>query len=1193
MISIEKALFINLTSGLSLGAAWRGQATDPIAPNDVPATLILNGLHVAELRQLWEKQAAPACECIQALSAQADRLLNEGPWSVVDKADLPPGFDPHNYLSLAKYWRPNPDTPDGLPYINCDGEPNPECYSDRYDLIRFERFSEATLALALSAYLTGNPQHRDRALLLLDTWFTAPATRQNPEFQYSQQIPGDTKLRWSGVIEARRYIYIIEAIRLLEASAPLPDTLKSSLTFWFRTFLDWLRDSEIGVRASVAENNIGLWYDLQCMVYACFIGDEPLAQKILITQAVQRISTQCSSDGAMEHELKRAKPYEYTAFALTALAGIAAIGDRLGLPIWEIENSEGRILETACAWFQSLPAAQELKLGLLAPGPLNAEPTATTISDLTLQLGLLTRVAEARRHRVQELKHRIHELRHKSMEERREASAKISECTQTIADLKNQQAQEHEAACVKVAQLAKLQENTESLARALVEQKDQAKARITDLEQRVRNHKERIHVLETRATEREARLHLVQANLCQIKGRLSYRMAKPLRIVDRLFPSTATPPPPRGKEQPKAPLSLPEAETTPSATSLDERNTFALYRVIGNDLYPRHEKGQNRRNLEFILKNEPQLPGCEKHWVINRIVDADEQAAILDLLRKHKQEWILIPFDMDEYKDVNWDYSKLPHPDYLASREFNELPLHAQELFRMSTYRLKNNYVMNNNGARNTALAHGRTQARWVLPWDGNCFITEDAWKQIRTAVKLHANSTYFTVPMERVQDNRALLKKGYKPAPTEEPQIIFRYDSSAVFNEAFAYGRRPKVEMLWHLKVPGPWDSWTDHESDQPRRPAALDAGEVRAAGWVARLFSGNAKAEGTSGKAAHVRAKARNEAIITALEWIDARAKHYSPAAAHVKFAEPELDYSTDPIIPKISDRIEELQSVIDGQPILHRTPVAFAISLKSKCVSKNWAVVELNLARTLRSIINNTHQEFIVVVAGHERPEIAELDNPKVKWISVNVPIPQSPQQYPADKMRKRRAIGAYLRKTGFCGYFAPCDADDWINHRYIEFLHKTPVTDGIIFDSGVMVNCHTKEAWIRENRFYIGCGTSAALYLKPEDFLKTPSEELTGNHGFKCALGGHGQMEASLREIGRTPIYIKFPMVTWVLCNGENASLEMGKKSITIGAQNYKNVSMGFDAGITSFFKITEPSSALPYKAPEPRPIQLAA
>ena len=84
-----------------------------------------------------------------------------------------------------------------------------------------------------------------------------------------------------------------------------------------------------------------------------------------------------------------------------------------------------------------------------------------------------------------------------------------------------------------------------------------------------------------------------------------------------------------------------------------------------------------------------------------------------------------------------------------------------------------------------------------------------------------------------------------------------------------------------------------------------------------------------------------------------------------------------------------------------------------------------------------------------------------------------------------------------------------------------------------------------------------------------------------------------MEASLREIGRTPIHIKFPMVTWVLCNGENASLEMGKKSITIGAQNYKNVSMGFDAGITSFFKITESSSALPYKAPEPRPIQLAA
>src|SRR5690606_6324998 len=67
-------------------------------------------------------------------------------------------------------------------------------------------------------------------------------------------------------------------------------------------------------------------------------------------------------------------------------------------------------------------------------------------------------------------------------------------------------------------------------------------------------------------------------------------------------------------------------------------DTFVLYRIIGNDLYPRHKKGQSRENLQFILENEPQLDGCEKRWVVNRIIDKDEERAIIELLKKHNQE---------------------------------------------------------------------------------------------------------------------------------------------------------------------------------------------------------------------------------------------------------------------------------------------------------------------------------------------------------------------------------------------------------------------------------------------------------------------------------------------------------------------------------------------------------------------------
>ena len=51
-----------------------------------------------------------------------DLSLSDGPWSVMDKQHVPPSGDKHDYMSLGPYWWPDPDKPDGLPYIRRDGE---------------------------------------------------------------------------------------------------------------------------------------------------------------------------------------------------------------------------------------------------------------------------------------------------------------------------------------------------------------------------------------------------------------------------------------------------------------------------------------------------------------------------------------------------------------------------------------------------------------------------------------------------------------------------------------------------------------------------------------------------------------------------------------------------------------------------------------------------------------------------------------------------------------------------------------------------------------------------------------------------------------------------------------------------------------------------------------------------------------
>lgn len=269
-------------------------------------------------------------------------------------------------------------------------------------------------------------------------------------------------------------------------------------------------------------------------------------------------------------------------------------------------------------------------------------------------------------------------------------------------------------------------------------------------------------------------------------------------------------------------------------------DSFVLYRIIGNDLYPRHKKGQARENLQFILENEENLENCEKRWVVNRINNKKEERMIIDLLRQFNQPFIHIPFREEEYKKIGWDIDCLPEPGYLASKKFENLKGVERERLIAATYRYKNNYLMNNNGARNLALREGKLRAKWVLPWDGNCFITPTAWKEIRMDIAAAPTHKYFYVPMTRVVDNDLLLKDEFNQKPVEEPQLIFRNDSTEEFNEEFYYGRRSKVELFWRLGIPGKWDRWKDDPWDQKRRPKISEVQHFGKAGWVARLNSG-----------------------------------------------------------------------------------------------------------------------------------------------------------------------------------------------------------------------------------------------------------------------------------------------------------------------------------------------------------------
>ncbi|MFC9894972.1 alginate lyase family protein [Nocardia sp. NPDC127579] len=304
--------------------------------------------------------------------------------------------------------------------------------------------------------------------------------------------------------------------------------------------------------------------------------------------------------------------------------------------------------------------------------------------------------------------------------------------------------------------------------------------------------------------------------------------------------------------------------------ALDPPLTFALYRIIGNDLPPRHSTGQTLRNLRFQLEHEKPFEDCAKWWVVNRIRSPEQEAAILGLLRECGARYLRIPFVLDEYARIPWDTGCFPQEQFFHTEQFAGLRASHQVSAENRARRLKINYLMNVNGARNTALAHGRDHARWILPWDGNCFVHEQAWRQLADAMRAAGPERYCVVPMARLADNDDALSEIGSAAATEEPQIAFRADAAEEFSPEHCYGYRNKIDLLIRLGVPGRWDVRHAKAWDLADGARSPDAGRYLTAGWVYRLDSGHPDQE-LGPDSLSRRSSARGAAINAAIDAVD----------------------------------------------------------------------------------------------------------------------------------------------------------------------------------------------------------------------------------------------------------------------------------------------------------------------------------
>jgi len=233
----------------------------------------------------------------------------------------------------------------------------------------------------------------------------------------------------------------------------------------------------------------------------------------------------------------------------------------------------------------------------------------------------------------------------------------------------------------------------------------------------------------------------------------------------------------------------------------DEPKTVVIYRLIGNDMPPLQTLGQLRWNTQYALDNEPNFPGAQRKWILNRIWNETEFELIYTSLVRagvERKDILARCFDLDEY---------------------NKFETQEDKLF----------YLTAQNDGRNAGIRDGIDSGyEWSVILDGNTFMTKDSWNSLKKALAQSSKEgkKYFKIPYHRVhqeQDKRWLNKDTnmdivleYAPLKGES-QIAFHRSSNEMFTlgdtkpennkagkSAKGYGQRNKSYMFKEGQICG-----------------------------------------------------------------------------------------------------------------------------------------------------------------------------------------------------------------------------------------------------------------------------------------------------------------------------------------------------------------------------------------------------
>ncbi len=342
-MKLMRCLMTAVLCGTTVGCAQHAvePTTSPTAPPAVstPALLTLEPAALALTRQRLASGDAALQAAFAALRRRAELALLTPPRSVTHKTSTPPSGSKHDYMSMGPYWWPDPTKPDGLPYVQRDGQRNPQSTGNALDSHRLQGMLADVRDMALAYHFTGDMRYARKCAAVIRTWFLDPATRMNPHLRYGQSIPGIAHGRGIGIIDTRDLWLVIDTVALIApgmaapSRTPYDGSLTSAELFalrqWFADYASWLDTSPLGREEAAQKNNHGLFFDVQLAAYWLFVGETEKARKLVFEAQTRRFAAQIDAHGRMPLELARTRPYHYHTFTLEAATRLARYGQVL------------------------------------------------------------------------------------------------------------------------------------------------------------------------------------------------------------------------------------------------------------------------------------------------------------------------------------------------------------------------------------------------------------------------------------------------------------------------------------------------------------------------------------------------------------------------------------------------------------------------------------------------------------------------------------------------------------------------------------------------------------------------------------------------------------------------------------------------------------------------------------------------